>query len=78
MERMRRKQHRKRTRVFVGNKVQAAQGQLAVAAVAGGIIGLFIDPADGTLALLALVPAGIGFALLYYGTTRPEKTKENR
>ena len=78
MKRQRKKRYRKRQREFVGSKVQAAQCQLGVAAVAGGIIGLFVDPADGMLALLALVPVGIGIALLYYGTTRPQARKENR
>ena len=78
MKRKRKKRYRKRQREFVGSKVQAAQCQLGIAAVAGGIIGLFVEPADGMLAFLALVPVGIGCVLLYYGTTRPLDAKENR
>ena len=75
---MRSKRRRKREREFVGSKVQAVQCQLGVASVAGGIIGLFVDPADDMLAFLALIPVVIGCALLYYGTTRPLDTKENQ
>ena len=63
-------------RVFVGDRVQAAQSQLGVATVAAGIIGLFVDPAEGLYALLALGPIMFGLVLLYYGTTRPQGTQE--